>query len=394
MRASLAWSASCARQPSAELEVVRKEIVAEVVASVRAAAQPVPLEALADRAVRALGHDKTVGSAWGGAGSFRDLLSKGLPGTIRLTDQPPYYAYETTRQIAQSLDTRTEPREPLRERRNDVPDVRQDVRPEVRGGEMRAGPRTDGRPDLRYDLRAEPQRDTRFDAAPEVAPPRPDRMLPPAGARPAAPQNRPLAPQDNYGDAFAARPQQQAPVQAAPRRPVAPPPQAPQAFAPAPQQAAPVYAPQQTAPAYAPQQPLAPRTGLYPGQEAPAAPRAQAQPARAETATQLQQSIARIHEACQAPPLSPPEYRVLFEVMAEEINANNLSGAQTLVNIGQRALEVGLDMQARRHALRARGRQRGGSLVRAGRVVESVCQPLPQFRRCALPRSGAEPVCR
>ena len=64
----------------AELDVVRKEIVAEVVASVRAAAQPVPLEALADRAVRALGHDKTVGSAWGGAGSFRDLLSKGLPG--------------------------------------------------------------------------------------------------------------------------------------------------------------------------------------------------------------------------------------------------------------------------------------------------------------------------
>jgi hypothetical protein len=330
----------------AELEVVRKEIVAEVVASVRAAAQPVPLEALADRAVRALGHDKTVGSAWGGAGSFRDLLAKGLPGTIRLTDQPPYYAYETTRQIAQSLDTRPEPREPLRERRNDAPEVRQEVRPEVRGGEMRAGPRTDGRPDLRYDLRAEPQRDSRFDAAPEVAPPRQDRMLPPAAARPAAPQNRPLAPQDNYGEAYAARPQQQAPaqpVQAAPRRPVAP---QPQAFAPAPQQAAPVYAPQQNAPAYAPQQPLAPRSGLYPGQEAPAAPRAQAPQARgAENATQLQQSIARIHEACQAPPLSPPEYRVLFEVMAEEINANNLSGAQTLVNIGQRAQEVGLDIK-------------------------------------------------
>ncbi len=29
---------------------------------------------------------------------------------------------------------------------------------------------------------------------------------------------------------------------------------------------------------------------------------------------------------------------MLFEVMAEEINANNLSGAQTLVNIAQRAL--------------------------------------------------------
>ena len=31
--------------------------------------------------------------------------------------------------------------------------------------------------------------------------------------------------------------------------------------------------------------------------------------------------------------------------MAEEINANNLSGAQTLVNIGQRAPEVGLDIK-------------------------------------------------
>ncbi len=35
-----------------------------------------------------------------------------------------------------------------------------------------------------------------------------------------------------------------------------------------------------------------------------------------DQASQIQQSIARIHEACQAPPLSPPEYRVLFEVMA------------------------------------------------------------------------------
>jgi hypothetical protein len=331
------------RGPStAELEVLRKEIVAEVVASVRAAAQPVPLEALADRAVRALGHDKTVGSAWGGAGSFRDLLAKGLPGTVRLTDQPPYYAYETTRQIAQSLDARPEPREQLRDRRNDT----QEARPEARAVEMRAAPRTDGRPDLRYDLRAEPQRDQRFEAAPEIAPPRQDRMLPPAAARPTAPQSRPLPPQDGYGDAFAARPQQQIPpVQAAPRRPAAP---QPQGYAPASQQSAPLYAPQPSAPAYAPQQqPQAPRPQHYAAQEAAPAARAQApQQARAaEGATQLQQSIARIHEACQAPPLSPPEYRVLFEVMAEEINANNLSGAQTLVNIGQRALDMGLDIK-------------------------------------------------
>src|SRR5262245_47099844 len=56
---------------SADLEAMRREIVASVVSAVRAAIQPVPLEVLADRAVRALGHDRTVGSAWGGAGSFR-----------------------------------------------------------------------------------------------------------------------------------------------------------------------------------------------------------------------------------------------------------------------------------------------------------------------------------
>jgi hypothetical protein len=77
----------------------------------------------------------------------------------------------------------------------------------------------------------------------------------------------------------------------------------------------------------------------------PRQPQGPPQSARgAENATQLQQSIARIHDACQAPPLSPPEYRVLFEVMAEEINTNNLSGVQALVNITQRAAEMGLEV--------------------------------------------------
>src|SRR5690606_19968802 len=57
----------------------------------------------------------------------------------------------------------------------------------------------------------------------------------------------------------------------------------------------------------------------------------------AESASALQQSIARIHEACQAPPLSPPEYRALFDVMAKEIESNGLTGARTLVNICDRA---------------------------------------------------------
>lgn len=90
-------SPSPAVPTKAQIESARKEIVAEVTAAVKAAGQPVPLEALADRAVRTLGHDKTVGSAWGGAGSFRELLQKGLPEPMRLSDTAPYHVFDATR---------------------------------------------------------------------------------------------------------------------------------------------------------------------------------------------------------------------------------------------------------------------------------------------------------
>jgi hypothetical protein len=70
-----------------------------------------------------------------------------------------------------------------------------------------------------------------------------------------------------------------------------------------------------------------------------------ATPRGGDHATQIQQSIARIHEASQAPALAPAEYRVLFDVMSQEITANGLQGAQTLVNITQRAREFGLDIK-------------------------------------------------
>jgi hypothetical protein len=64
-----------------------------------------------------------------------------------------------------------------------------------------------------------------------------------------------------------------------------------------------------------------------------------------EMPASVQQAITRIHEACQAPTLSPPEYRILFEAMAQEIGENNLSGVQTILNIVQRARERGLDLR-------------------------------------------------
>jgi len=233
---------------SASLETFRKEILAEVVSVVRATNHPVPLEALADRAVRNLGYDKTVGSAWGGVGGFRDLLAKGLPEDIRLNDQPPYYVYDATRAAqrqGRKIETRTP--EPLR-------------------AEAAAAPM--------------------------------QRSLPPLfGA--VQPAQRPVA------------------------SPSGPPAQAQRG----------TLAPAQS-------EALSGQPGL---------PRSQAQPQApqrpADGATAIQQSIARIHEASQAPTLSPPDYRTLFDVMAQEITANGLTGSQTLLNIVKRAHDIGIDIR-------------------------------------------------
>lgn len=98
------------------------------------------------------------------------------------------------------------------------------------------------------------------------------------------------------------------------------------------------------------QQPTAPAPQAEARREAqrPSAPPQQPpapQQRTADQATQIQQSIARIHEACQAPALAPAEYRVLFDVMAQEISGNGLQGGQTLANITLRAREFGLELK-------------------------------------------------
>jgi len=45
------------------------------------------------------------------------------------------------------------------------------------------------------------------------------------------------------------------------------------------------------------------------------------------------------------PTLSPPDYRTLFDVMAQEIGTNGPAGAQTLANIVKRAQDMGLDIR-------------------------------------------------
>lgn len=318
---------------SAELETMRKSIVAEVTGTVRSAGQPVPLEALADRAVRTLGHDKTVGSGWGGAGSFRDLLSRALPKDIKLTDQPPYFVYEPTRQLAQTVEAKPAQPQSVRERRPETQDERYDARFDAPAPQSAAP---------RLERRANPIRDTRPE--PGYEPQRAER--PPLDREAPAPaQESERAASPRYDDPrfSPTRDERAAPAlsrmeprSAPPPRPAEPPASAPYGqsgfFAPPPDRA-PLGMPMPRAEAAPPQPPRQP---------APAQPVARA---TADQASQIQQSIARIHEACQAPPLSPPEYRVLFEVMAEEITANNLSGQQTLINIAERARDMGLDVR-------------------------------------------------
>lgn len=236
---------------------LRQEIISEVLASVMSAATPVPLEALADRALRVLGHEKTVNTSWAGAGSFRELLRQSLPTDVQLTDTPPYFAYDPKRHSLASA--RSQAIEPQRQ-----------VVPPIHEQPVRPAPM--------------PSLD--------------DTMFTNVSAQP-VPRAAQIEPQSIKS-----------------QQPLRAPQQAPQ---PTPQ----------------PMQPAAQRPASAMLQPASAAP----QP------SPMQQSIARIYEACQAPALAPAEYRAVFDVMAQEINENSLSGTQTLSNVIVRAQQRGLELK-------------------------------------------------
>lgn len=91
-------------QPQYDLAAIRTEIIDEVVSAIRSAPAPVPLEALAERATRVLGHERTIGTRWAGAGYFIELLRQGLPADVRLSDIAPFYAFDGRRQLAAAPD--------------------------------------------------------------------------------------------------------------------------------------------------------------------------------------------------------------------------------------------------------------------------------------------------
>lgn len=255
--------------PSGEdANTVRGQIIDQVVQAVLEADTPLPLEALADRAIRVLGHDKTAGSNWADSGSFRDLLVAELPDSIKLTGEPPYLAYEASRAIPQQ-------------------------------------PAPTPQPQLQSQPTPQPAA-PQATVAPEQPAATPSGLVAPVAAAPATAE--PAIPT------------------AAPATMASPAPAEPAATV-ATQSASPAVPPMTAAAAPAPQP----------------APEPVQEPAIA--AGDLQQSISRIHEACQAPPFSPPAYRALFSIMAQEIGENQLQGVKTLQNVINRAAGLGLEVK-------------------------------------------------
>jgi hypothetical protein len=268
-------------QPS--IESIRADIMAAVSGAVRSAGGPVPIEALAERTTRALGHDRTVGTGWAGAGSFLELLRRHLPSDIQLTDQPPFLAFEASRALTFQKPI---PAQPVGERIGERSPVANRIEPSLSAPMQRTLP-----PEVPFSAPGLQGAGMGGSPAGPLPPRMSERIEPALQSQAPAPQPRPIS---------------------QPKRP-----------------ALPIVQPAASAPAAAPP---------------PPSPQQQQQQRQAEATAAIQQSIARIHDACQAPPLSPPEYRALFEAMAKELNEAGLQGSQTLSNICSRAQEVGIQI--------------------------------------------------
>jgi hypothetical protein len=359
-----------------DLAGVRRAILNDVLANVGQENQPVLLEVLADRAVRTLGREKTVGTAWGGAGSFRDLLVNELPEGVEVTEQAPHYVFDTNRQSA-PVELKSDPRpaQPKPEQVDRFATSFGDVRPEplMPSSEQPSAPVAAQMP-----LQQQPAAQHR-EPAPEFgaqahSQPHNQAHLTTESASAQHPHTEPTALQQQPN------PMARSPFGETERSPIEPAPApahqsaptqriantaAPTARAPEPRQPLQPQQPQQHQPMGHPAEPESRPVEQQRFVQTPVA-HPDAVPARTETqnapqvqqpsvnrnpvstesdnASAIQKSIARIHEACQAPPISPPEYRVLFEVMAEEINENGLTGTQTLVNICERGKALGVDV--------------------------------------------------
>lgn len=80
-----------------DFQQIGAEILDLVVRAVAEAEKPVPIAYLANRAMKELGHAKTVGTNWAGCGGFLNFLSQNLPDNLRLSEAPPHCVYDPAR---------------------------------------------------------------------------------------------------------------------------------------------------------------------------------------------------------------------------------------------------------------------------------------------------------
>ncbi|MGF1620037.1 MAG: NYN domain-containing protein [Rhodomicrobiaceae bacterium] len=103
-----------------------------------------------------------------------------------------------------------------------------------------------------------------------------------------------------------------------------------------------------------PLQPAQPQAQPQPRMQVPPPPQQpqpQAQPQQQPTGNngrlaELQRSITRIYEACQAPPLPPSEYQLLFTLIAAEVRENGFAPERSSEAVISRAAAAGLKLSA------------------------------------------------
>ena len=252
---------------------LRDQIVDIVAQTVLEADQPVPLEVLAERATRVLGHEKTVGSQWAGVGSFREFLIAHLPDGIKLTDEAPYLAFEAVRALQSNVPQTPGFSFPQLTTQRTV-DERFPL--SSAGGQVGAAHQTSYQPEQSFMEPATKTGDSRSSAM--------------AAAQTEQEQNSApfmshtlphhMAPTDQTNAGFAH------------------------------------------------------------------SDHAHGGGTEHSASDGLQNSIARIHAACEAPPFSPPEYRAIFSILEQEIFENQLQGVKTLQNVVLRAGDIGLKISS------------------------------------------------
>jgi hypothetical protein len=85
-------------------EAIAAEILGIVLDVVQSSEEPVHIAYLADRAVKILGHPKTLGTNWAGSGGFLNFLTSTLPEGIKVTDRPPpHFVYDEKRHSIEDI---------------------------------------------------------------------------------------------------------------------------------------------------------------------------------------------------------------------------------------------------------------------------------------------------